>query len=350
MDDEVLRRVVIFFPTGSYIVSLIAIVVVSFFLSFEKAKADDCSSVYSEAYTPKVGDGDYSPNYAGKCTFTDKDTGAADYYEVSRARCERLPGYVEWIKDRGSGHNRCYFNPPSQSSASDDKPLTVGPDSCEFAKDGTCDKNACDPGTDTTDCQAAETYTAPAQECPNGGIKCSDGICYEIKEARSCCAEGGACSNGDVCWRGVEEPRVCCRFGQIFDGHGCKVPENEVERFTPLKLPSPFSIVTFCNKRSDTIFLALVARFKEGEPRFRVRGWDQLIAGQCIDRNFLRGEFAYRAEVKGKRTVYGQGPLKFCVSSKAFNYFAEGKPCKARAEFFTKAIAAKAQESFNFNP
>jgi hypothetical protein len=43
------------------------------------------------------------------------------------------------------------YTPPS-------KPRRTGPDSCDYAKDGTCDEpDLCDRGTDTTDCKAVKT-------------------------------------------------------------------------------------------------------------------------------------------------------------------------------------------------
>jgi hypothetical protein len=47
---------------------------------------------------------------------------------------------------------------PTPAPTTDSKPPRQGPDSCEYAKDGTCDEpDLCDRGTDTTDCRRRPT-------------------------------------------------------------------------------------------------------------------------------------------------------------------------------------------------
>lgn len=83
------------------------------------SSADICSSVHRDASLLRQSDVNYRnrmAKYGNKCFLEDRDRGQSDYYTVSRTRCNSTPGYIEWVKDTGSGHNLCVFEPPSNNA------------------------------------------------------------------------------------------------------------------------------------------------------------------------------------------------------------------------------------------
>lgn len=121
--------------------------------------------------------------YRGACTVKDYDQRTAtdldmDYYTRSKARCDSLPNKLEWVKDQGSGYNRCIFRPddasgvttetPSEennnTSTDDQTTVPQGPNSCRFANDNVCDEpSVCSAGTDTNDC-ISQPGSTPSQD------------------------------------------------------------------------------------------------------------------------------------------------------------------------------------------
>lgn len=164
--------------SGRHLGPLLAAGSIAMLLGVERAEADICSRVNSEARQPIETDSYYegvTQLYGDVCTLVDRDDGRFDYYTASEGRCRSLPGFITWEKDGGRGFNICIFALPSSGSdvgqGSVGSAEESGANSCSFANDGACDDpGACDNGTDVNDCSSSNSSPEVAGSSEEGDV------------------------------------------------------------------------------------------------------------------------------------------------------------------------------------
>ncbi|OJU48038.1 MAG: hypothetical protein BGO03_04610 [Mesorhizobium sp. 61-13] len=267
-----------------------------------------------------------------------------------------------------------YWNVPPGVTMLDSK-ATLYEGRCDEADSAdSSDDNGSDDATETeTDNGSSSSGGTYGDTCGDGLLRCPDGQCYAVESVNSCCAWGGACSQGNICWS-MPTGSLCCKLSEKPTNEGCQdpntsrrvfrepgysqnptetvrssqggtAPSNQAEQ--PKKPSSPYFNLTVCNKSSVRLWLAMGYRLNKGDQLWTFDGWWRFDPGQCRSGwRFLKGyTYFHGYSSSGK---WGND-ARFCVRSKNFHYLRDGKgKCSERSELFTERLVEKDEYTYSF--